>query len=394
MRKPPGQGLLAGINAANHAAGREQIVLRRDQAYIGVMIDDLVNKPFDEPYRMLTSRAEYRFCCVLRRRASASLRLRSTITSSATNAAECDVFNDDRARTARQWVSPPWRNHPSSPARTRPRISKRSESEFRVKTSAAELLRRPELSRSTTLLEPLSVELSATAIDEGLLERVEETIKYRRLHPSRSARGRTARETRIETVAETNRLPLRFPGLRYRSRPKAQPSPTGHLRRRATALRRDAVRHRGAADPCDSPGGGGPVKILILSDIHANLVALEAVLADAGDGRRDLEPWRHRRLRTAAGRNVSIASSSSAHDQCSPAIMTLPAPANSTIGISTPWLAAAARWTAEPAPSRSEKPAAIVAGPHGNKRLHPCPRQPARSRLGIPDRSICRNRQL
>ncbi len=55
-----GQGVLAGVNAANRVRGRAAVVLRRDQAYLGVMVDDLVSKPFDEPYRMLTSRAEYR----------------------------------------------------------------------------------------------------------------------------------------------------------------------------------------------------------------------------------------------------------------------------------------------------------------------------------------------
>jgi tRNA uridine 5-carboxymethylaminomethyl modification enzyme len=54
------QGLMAGINAALHALEREPFVLRRDQAYIGVLIDDLVTKGVDEPYRMFTSRAEYR----------------------------------------------------------------------------------------------------------------------------------------------------------------------------------------------------------------------------------------------------------------------------------------------------------------------------------------------
>ncbi len=54
------QGLLAGANAALRLQGREPIVLRRDQAYIGVMIDDLVTRGVDEPYRMFTSRAEYR----------------------------------------------------------------------------------------------------------------------------------------------------------------------------------------------------------------------------------------------------------------------------------------------------------------------------------------------
>ncbi|MCK4850262.1 MAG: tRNA uridine-5-carboxymethylaminomethyl(34) synthesis enzyme MnmG [Phycisphaerae bacterium] len=56
------QGLLAGINAARRIAGLESISLTRDQAYIGVMIDDLVTKGTDEPYRMFTSRAEFRLC--------------------------------------------------------------------------------------------------------------------------------------------------------------------------------------------------------------------------------------------------------------------------------------------------------------------------------------------
>ena len=54
------QGLIAGINAAMEVLGREQIVLDRSQAYIGVLIDDLVTKECKEPYRMMTSRAEYR----------------------------------------------------------------------------------------------------------------------------------------------------------------------------------------------------------------------------------------------------------------------------------------------------------------------------------------------
>ena len=82
------QGLIAGMNAHLKVAGKDPFILKRDQAYIGVLIDDLITKGVDEPYRMFTSRAEYR---ILLRQDNADLRL----TSLSYEAGLADMFRYD-----------------------------------------------------------------------------------------------------------------------------------------------------------------------------------------------------------------------------------------------------------------------------------------------------------
>ncbi len=93
------QGLLAGVNAARAALGKGQLCLGRSQAYAGVMIDDLVTKGVDEPYRMLTSRAEHR---ILLRHDNADLRLTPVGREiGLVNDADWEAFCERRARLER-----------------------------------------------------------------------------------------------------------------------------------------------------------------------------------------------------------------------------------------------------------------------------------------------------
>jgi tRNA uridine 5-carboxymethylaminomethyl modification enzyme len=153
-----GQGLVAGINAANKAQGKAPLILRRDQAYIGVMIDDLVTRELTEPYRLLTSRAEYR---LLLRQDNADLRL---------TALGYELGLIDRAR------------HEAVQAKSEgiAKDTDRLKRAFFVPEdetnglAAIEFLRRPEVSYRTLL----SLGLGSTGLLPEIAEQVEIEAKY------------------------------------------------------------------------------------------------------------------------------------------------------------------------------------------------------------------------
>ncbi len=164
------QGLIAGVNAAQSVLGREEFVLSRDQAYIGVLIDDLVTKGTNEPYRMFTSRAEHRL--VLREDNTIDRLGEVAISNGFVNTESIQALRSLKER--RSTMIGKLRSERLFPvAETQEKLTNLGTSVLLKPVSFEELLRRPEISCST--LHEFGFEMD---LDPNVSEPVEIEVKY------------------------------------------------------------------------------------------------------------------------------------------------------------------------------------------------------------------------
>ena len=173
------QGLLAGINAHRKINGDDPVVLHRDQAYIGVLIDDLVMKGVDEPYRMFTSRAEYR---ILLRQDDADMRL----TPMAYELGLADQRRYDlvvEKRTLRDKIIELADHLTVHPAEVEDLLIEAGTTPLRQGTKLADLVQRPQLDvmMLAKVVKPLNKLIHELPDDrrEEIVEAAEVLIKYR-----------------------------------------------------------------------------------------------------------------------------------------------------------------------------------------------------------------------
>jgi tRNA uridine 5-carboxymethylaminomethyl modification enzyme len=165
------QGLMAGINAHRNVHNLEPFVLKRSEAYIGVLIDDLINKGTEEPYRMFTSRAEYR---TLLRQDNADIRL----TEKGFDIGLADQERLDNVRKKIQQVEEiitEFNSHKLYPEEINEKLEEVGSALIREKTSITQLLKRPQLN-----IEKIA---EASPLISSLLEKYgEDTIKQAEIH--------------------------------------------------------------------------------------------------------------------------------------------------------------------------------------------------------------------
>lgn len=165
-----GQGIMAGINAARKVLGEEPVVLERSQGYIGVLIDDLVTKGTNEPYRLLTSRAEYR---LLLRHDNADMRLTPIGHEIGLIRQErYDAFLDKKEKVEQEIER--LRKTSVSPSQINPLLESIGSALIQDGSHLISILRRPEVSYEHIHSKfPSDIEL-----DEYMMEQVEIQVKY------------------------------------------------------------------------------------------------------------------------------------------------------------------------------------------------------------------------